>query len=383
MPILNPEAYYFLDTNGAIEHREGRSGVHWLRLGKDIFDGKMCVYVEFKLTVERLPDVIPTEDLAKIRSGEYHLALCNSHEAFHSVVSNIYKDVVIKLNIPPEHIILLSESADIQNEIQAVAKAIGREPFRSFWTRIFEYACAAHMWHSRPKNFINEPVLPANEYNKKYLNFNRRWRLHRPLLVALLHSNDILRHGHVSLAPCDDNNSWPTVWEWMVMTLKDNDAISEMLGENKESIFKIPALYLDKDELMTNQAVLDKTTDYLYRDTYFSVVTETNFFGFDPGRFVSEKIFKPITIGHPFILVTRPRTLELLRELGYQTFSPFIDESYDTEEDDGKRMLMIVAEIDRLCKLTPVELSSFLDGVRPICAFNRRLLSSKQEFLTC
>lgn len=41
---------------------------------------------------------------------------------------------------------------------------------------------------------------------------------------------------------------------------------------------------------------------------------------------------------HPFIVYGSPFTLKSLRELGFKTFSPFIDESYDETISPFRRM---------------------------------------------
>lgn len=81
-----------------------------------------------------------------------------------------------------------------------------------------------------------------------------------------------------------------------------------------------------------------------YDRTRYSVVVETRV----DEIFITEKILKPIAFGHPFIAWSAPRTLERLHNLGFETFDNCIDESYDQEEDDDKRLTMIIEEIKRL-----------------------------------
>jgi hypothetical protein len=84
-------------------------------------------------------------------------------------------------------------------------------------------------------------------------------------------------------------------------------------------------------------------------DTYFSVVAETNFYrDFGPGLFLSEKVFKPVSRRHPFLVLGRPHTIKKFKEIGYRSFSNIIDESYDDEFDDRKRMNMVLEETKRL-----------------------------------
>ena len=87
---------------------------------------------------------------------------------------------------------------------------------------------------------------------------------------------------------------------------------------------------------------------------------------------------------HPFIIVSTPNFLEKFRELGYKSFSPWINEDYDKENNDATRMMMIVREIERLSNLSPSELEDFLVAMREICEQNYQLFKNKKlhEFHT-
>ena len=51
------------------------------------------------------------------------------------------------------------------------------------------------------------------------------------------------------------------------------------------------------------------------------------------------------------------------------------------EIDDGKRMLMILHEIERLSNLNQEELSDFLIKAIEICNYNYNVLMSKKNFI--
>jgi len=110
----------------------------------------------------------------------------------------------------------------------------------------------------------------------------------------------------------------------------------------------------------------------VYSESYFTIVTETYFF--EPYYYVSEKTFKPIAHMHPFIIFGRPGTLEYLKNCGFKTFHPFIDESYDLEEDNNKRFNMVYNEIVRLNELSNEELDNIMDKITNILQHNQRLL---------
>ena len=115
--------------------------------------------------------------------------------------------------------------------------------------------------------------------------------------------------------------------------------------------------------------------DSYYADTYFSIVSETTYYENTP--FLSEKIFKAIGIGHPFIMVSAPNSLQYLKKLGYRTYAPYINETYDTIQDHGDRMLAILDEVERLCAFSKSDLKKWLPKVRSIARYNRRNLTRK------
>ena len=53
---------------------------------------------------------------------------------------------------------------------------------------------------------------------------------------------------------------------------------------------------------------------------------------------LTEKTFKPIAMGMPFIIVGTQGSLRYLRSYGFKTFGDLWDESYDDEPDDAKRI---------------------------------------------
>ena len=77
----------------------------------------------------------------------------------------------------------------------------------------------------------------------------------------------------------------------------------------------------------------------LFTETFNSLlyhVTETVFFG--KKLHLTEKTFKPIAMGMPFVITGTAGSLKYLRSYGFKTFGDIWDESYDLEEDDFKRL---------------------------------------------
>lgn len=106
-----------------------------------------------------------------------------------------------------------------------------------------------------------------------------------------------------------------------------------------------------------------------YVDTYFSLVTETVFE--EPLTFRTEKIAKPLAMGHPWICASGPGFYRDLRNLGFRTFDPIIDESFDSIVDHRSRMERIVSVVQDLCRQ---DLAAFLREAESVCKYNQQHL---------
>lgn len=390
MAILNQDEFYYLDCpRHDIQHaiKEKRPGTAAWSI-KD-FNDKDYFYFEFKqgsaFAAFPIDELLTPDQLDLIKSGKATLCVNNSHEAFHTAVHYIYKYLVDRAGIPSEQILLMSESSDILSEVLKKAVEFKTTPIKCEWILQFEWNCQLWKREMIEKGFMPPDTLQLKNYEKKYLNFNRRWRVHRVALVALLKAKGLIPHGHVSLGKADGNDNWQSgVFDYVKYLSAEEPELYNLYEKYTDDIISMPDMYLDTDNLVENRAWLTPDTDYLYTDTYVSVVSETNFYtkipSYESSRFYSEKTFKPIIQKHPFIMVTVPNFLPKLRWLGYKTFSPWIDESYDEELDDNKRLLKIVKEIERLSNLKGKELEDYLVACKEICEYNYNVLTNKKQF---
>ncbi len=102
------------------------------------------------------------------------------------------------------------------------------------------------------------------------------------------------------------------------------------------------------------QDITNKTHPHLYenlanKDYEVPINIDTNFI--DCITF-TEKTYKFILAKMPFILCGMPGALAVLRETGYKTFSPWINEAYDLIENDEDRAIAIADEIERLTHMS-------------------------------
>jgi|TARA_R110001606_G_C15402591_1_gene653330 hypothetical protein len=371
---------------------------------RDWDDGWNHVYIEVKscdaFEFCDLNDYINPDYIERIKNPDSNwvLHINNSHEAFLDMPSMVYLHICKKYDIPTQKIILANGAFDLIEVAERIATQYNVPVFKVELVLDFELAQRGNedSKGAKEKQLKVPKTLQVDKLRKTYLCMNRRWRLHRPLFVACLAANDMLDDGFVSLAPSDDEKNWHDhvpgdneggVFQWIEHCCERNAEMESWLLPKKNMIQNLKPMYLDTEDLATNRARFTWRPGYLYAQSLVSVVTETNYFTSfhsDNDRersiFFSEKIFKPIAFEHPFIVVSTPNFLTSLKAIGYRTFDKLIDESYDNEQDDFKRMCMVINELKRLSKLTYEEKAKFCEEAALICEHNRRILTRRKNF---
>ena len=241
----------------------------------------------------------------------------------------------------------------------------------------------ASVWDNAIKSspIIGTPEYSIKQKSKIAVCFNRVTRLHRLVLTCMLINADLIDKFYYSFFLNYSHGTSNWLYENMIAGYKydlDNadwfDNIVSICDANK-SMFP---LRLNIDSTY-NKNFLDNDDVKYFEDSYLSLVTETFFFDCSrPNQrirnedtiFLSEKTFKPIAMKHPFIIASRPKTLEYIRKMGYKTFSPLIDELYDLVDDDYARIKMIVEEFKRLSQNTPEQWIEWQKNVKEIVEHN-------------
>ena len=338
----------------------------------------------------------------KIKNNEVQLFIQVNAHGPHEVIDSIYDNIIIKYGIDPQNITLASESADMAEHLEIMCGKLNLPKINLQWNVQFEHLqqiiIRGPNWFGHRTN-----VLQHKHYEKKFLSFNGVFRIHRGALVMLLGAKNLLEKGLVSYnikdigyfrdrtidghAVSDGEKACDQTFE----SFHYNEEIINLLRDNREEIIKIDRIDLESQESHQYHPIqLTPNHCEFYENTYFSVVTETSFphnrvnkyyAGVtDVGRILSEKIFKTISMRHPFIIVSNPYALKLLRDIGYKTFHPLINETYDKVKDPGVRMMMIINEIEKLCALEGEALTHFLTKAKEICDYNYSVMKNKKKF---
>lgn len=103
-----------------------------------------------------------------------------------------------------------------------------------------------------------------------------------------------------------------------------------------------------------------------YNDYFIEIVAETDTL---TTNWITEKTVKNLYIGKPFIIMGAPGILAKIRSFGFQTFSPWVDESYDTITNNYQRLSAIKREIDRLAG---TDVNQLHQQLLPILEHNRQ-----------
>jgi hypothetical protein len=214
--------------------------------------------------------------------------------------------------------------------------------------------------------------------DKKFLMLNRRLRPHRIYSTCLFNRLNILDQFLISY-DLTSMQLFEVTKEHISMHIEEYEYAKILLQEFARLKEENPKRTIDYDDLESVWGFNFENKEP-YLNSYIHITSETNFF--EIGGYFSEKTWKPIGHLQPFIFMGPSNALNELKKLGFKTFSPFIDESYDNELDPELRFKMIMAEIERLSKINIVEIHNWYNSIfDTILLHNQKLLFSNADYL--
>lgn len=230
----------------------------------------------------------------------------------------------------------------------------------------------SHFFDVNPQARVNDLSFynSREKLREHYFLFpNHRGRPHRLGFIFKLASENLLDLGDWSLL---DSTSFDTAHyeAGKIFSLTDN--IHQLKG-------KFPHTLKDEPHKTFESEVGWEAggTSRPYLNSYFYIASET--YTHLPYKSITEKVFKPIANLQPFFFIAFPGALEELRKLGFRTFSPWIDESYDNEHDYVTRMNKIFTEIQKLCSMPKLNIHNWYWEMKDILIYNRNLLLEKYK----
>jgi 16S rRNA G966 N2-methylase RsmD len=260
--------------------------------------------------------------------------------------------------------------------------------------KVYEKLIDKNGWNKRVSllnchffNYITTTYAQGYEYiggydvrfrGKNFTCFNKLNREHRMVLLErMLHESLVDKAWYSFEGDTDFKEKIPLL----------HDQKFPLIRQNAELF----PLRLNITEDRHNPVDIQPDDLQYYKDSYFSVITETLFYDknrpdqahrpfVEDSLFLTEKTYRCFALNHPFLLMARPYCLRELRRQGYKTFSPYIDESYDTIENDDLRFEAIVKEIKRLNNFTGGDWEVWQTGIKEIVEFNQQHFHSNKDF---
>jgi len=213
-------------------------------------------------------------------------------------------------------------------------------------------------------DFRELPGVIDYQPEKLYICHNRMLHLRpqRLLLLSYLKMSNLLNDGFVSIG--DTNNLHNDNFHYFDRSIPRN-IISEIISLGNSSP--------DGKKLVTDNPanIIDIAN---VGKSFLTLVSETLW---EPDiSFFSEKIYKPLSVGHPFILIGNQYSLQRLQEMGFKTFSNWWDESYDTITDLKGRVKTIVELLAELNTWSVDKRITVRQEMIPTLLHNKQLFNS-------
>jgi hypothetical protein len=323
-----------------------------------------------------LKDIIPTDILDKCKNGKIKILVNIIHDPLYDDYNiNQFELEMNKLGIDGSNIIFLGGS-----EFEEYYEKHPTSKVKIFNGHLFIRGYA-DMMKTFPTignlgyicELVEEKDLDENKIRPyKFLCNNKTMtKEHRSIMAYFAIKYDLLKNGMFSFIQKVDKNSLRSQISKLIQNPKE---------EYIEKIESILPYELDTHHLSENQKTNFGATNNMknwYSDTYVNLVTET-FFG--KNVFLSEKVFKPLSNLQPFIVLGDYKTLAELKKLGFKTFEPFIDESYDLEIDPKIRMEKIEKEIEKLNNKSIEEIHNWYYSIKDILIHNQQHMYSFETY---
>jgi hypothetical protein len=179
---------------------------------------------------------------------------------------------------------------------------------------------------------IPETIIRARSYEFTALNRTHKW-WRASCMVDLLQSDVLNRslwsyNTQCSIDDREDDNplELDNVAGW-------RDAVKDFVSQGP--------YFCDSDDDQSHNDHRHVPVS-LYQDSYCHLVLETLFDADQSGgAFLTEKTYKAIKFGQPFVIIGTAHSLLTLRQQGYRTFDHVIDNTYDEITDNTQRWLAI------------------------------------------
>ena len=218
-----------------------------------------------------------------------------------------------------------------------------------------------HMKGYIVNNWVKETIQP----DKKFLCLNRRMYHHKYKIIEELFNRGLLKD---------------TRFTWVDNFVPPNKISKKLISELNININEFDGIQLEGDvmygsKLSYHDEFLFTINPEWYYRSKVDIITETILDG--DALHITEKTFKAIYLGLPFVISASKGHLKSLRDMGFKTFNSVINEDYDDMSGKDK-IKKIIDSAEELCNIYNTK------EVLEICRFNQELyLNSEYRKQIC
>lgn len=336
----------------------------------EIYNHTFWPYIKHNIPLTRLffcdpPGRSDPESLHNfgVDTAEYNYIFLHDQEPIHlSIHRRLFDDVAernldLNNNSGPKYQALI-HSEQNSDTVEEVCSMYNWKPYYYFF-----HGWAALDWYRGYDKTFLMPPANTRKIKKTFIAPNRIIAGERKHRLEMLYH--IFKNGML-----DNHISCPAICP--VENISIHQAIAPLINK-----------YPDIQEVFANQTLpmnFANETNHPMHSCWLSLfdesaesllylVTETVATG--RRHHLTEKTFKPIALGMPFIIVGTQGSLKYLRSYGFKTFGCCWDESYDDEPDDQLRYKKIADVLKSLDSLDEAGLNSVFQQLIEIVEFNR------------
>ncbi len=303
-----------------------------------------------RFSMEELLAALPESWLDALRAKRTGLLIDHAREGlkFRAASCEDWHRTLKAYGIEPSRIAYVTQDRGLKSQYEAWCAAAGHAQFMHVFTydffvkRFFVDSWAGLDDVDAVISKRKESFLQRDSIEKSYLCLNLKTRPWRVMLLTCLLRDKLWDEGLISFGGLDSGGIFTTAVE----DLASHNELSRRFKRSPELKTFLPELaekgvvyFKRADEGSTwkrarGNRVLDMDSAIFMR-TGFSLITETEMAQYK--KRVTEKPFKALANCHPLIVFGNFQSLQILRELGFQTFGKWIDESYDEIRKAQKR----------------------------------------------
>lgn len=317
--------------------------------------------------------------IEKINQGSMKLLIAFTHETFDNGISPRewfwnFCERLSMIGIWKTNSVAILTSTDFEYSPQPDPRC---EFIYYPWFELeFQQSLGRHLDHQIPElNFENK--------TKTFINLNLLIRPHRFLMIMYLLYHKLENHGHISWKN-EQNKNWREIlrgtsfddynfsWQEQLAHFADGFAFFHFV----RTVNVLKTLSLDDVERTptNNDTWLGAKT--FYQSAWIDIVNETHFELYGD-TFLTEKTFKPLAYGLPFIFNSTKNHLKSVKKLGYHSFPELFDERYDDMPCNLEKIANIGNQVIALCQ-DPEKIKTIPD-LREKILFNQNLFWNKNH----